>query len=333
VKRVISDIQGLGRVAAPGCGVVVVSQEVCGNRWLRNMKLLRSAIFADYLVVHFALPEVVFFSLLLFLIPFGRCRLVTLDFFVVRPASWQLPLVRWSLRRIETLLVYFRDSARFEDLYHIPHSRFRYIPFKINSWEAVQKAHTSDSAYVFVGGRSRRDFRTLFEAVKDMPWPVKVLTAAERDITPHGSSLAGLAIPPNVEMLYNDSDAAFFVDLMANARLVVLPIVKESAVQAGIGVYLLGMALGKCVIISEALGVGDVLTGDEACIIPPGDPAALREAVRRLWDDDRLREQYAARGYKYAIALGGEDQLRASVLSAIGVGTVVGVTLPLEARR
>src|SRR5581483_11023911 len=154
------------------------------ERWGRNFRLLRGALGADWLVINFSLPEVLFFTIWLYAIPFHRCRLATLDFFVVRPRSWMRPLVRWALRRIDLLLVYFRDSSKFQVLYGISTNRFRYIPFKVNSWELVQKAAIRDEGYIFVGGRSRRDFRTLFEAVRALPYAVKILTAREGDINP-----------------------------------------------------------------------------------------------------------------------------------------------------
>ncbi len=217
----------------------------------------------------------------------GNCRLVTLDFFVVRPPKWQLPVIRWALGRVYKLLVYFRDSASFEVKYGLPRSRFEYVPFKVNSWELIREAVISDGGYIFVGGRSRRDFATLFEAVKDLPYPVRILTAHEPELLPHGSSLAGLRVPANVEMIYKDTDRKLYVELMANARLVVLPIVKDSAVQAGIGVYIMGMALRKCVIISEGLGVSDVLQPHQACIVPPGDASALRDAIENALERRR----------------------------------------------
>jgi glycosyltransferase involved in cell wall biosynthesis len=316
--RIVTDIDGLNRAAASGTTVLTFSSQTDPGRWSRNFRLLKSAISADYLIIHFALAEVIFFTVLLFLIPFHRCRVATLDFFVTRPKRWQLPIIGWSLRRLDRMLVYFRDSARFEALYGVPRTSFQYIPFKINSWQLVQKAVVSDEGYVFVGGRSRRDFRTLFEAVEHLPCPVKILTAPAAELVRHGSSLEGLTPPPNVEIFYNDSDARTFVELMAKARLVVLPILSDSAVQAGIGVYLLGMALRKCIIISEALGVNDVLLNGEARIVPPGDPGALRQAIETLWHDQSLRETYAEAGYRYAWPLGGEEQLWSSVLRAVG---------------
>ena len=314
---IVSDIAGLERAARPGVEVETCSREQCPSQWRRNLRLLRRAVRADYLVIHFFLPEVLFFGMALALIPFRRCRLVTLDFFVVTPGRLMLPLARLALRRVALLLVYFRDSSRFQKRYGLPAGRFCYVPFKINSWERVLVTPVLDEGYIFVGGRSRRDFRTLFEAVRDLPYPVRVLTAHEPDIRPHGSTLAGLTPPPNVTMHFNDSDSAVFVDMMARSRLVVLPIVKESGIQAGIGVYLMGMALRKCVIISEALGVSDVLIDGQAYIVPPGDAGALRRAIGRLWNDPAERERYAEAGYRYARPLAGEDQLRRNIVEAV----------------
>ena len=46
--------------------------------------------------------------------------------------------------------------------------------------------------------------------------------------------------------------------------------------------------------------------------------AMLRKAIEELWKNDALRAQYADAGYRYAIPLGGEDELRRSVLGALG---------------
>jgi glycosyltransferase involved in cell wall biosynthesis len=124
-------------------------------------------------------------------------------------------------------------------------------------------------------------------------------------------------VPANVEIIYKDTDRRLYVELMANAKLVVLPIVKDSVVQAGIGVYIMGMALRKCVIISEGLGVSDVLQPNQACIVPPGSASALRKAIETLWNDDARRSAYAEAAYAYARPLGGDDNLRASILRAI----------------
>ncbi len=315
--KIATDIAGLERLTPPGVAVAYLppGQSIPARlAWLG-----RQARKSDWIVIHFSLPEILFLSVILFLLPARRARLVTLDFFSVAPSPRLLPLIRWALNRVHLLLVYFKDNRRFASLYGLPPERFRYVPFKVNSWERIQNAQPVESDFIFVGGRSRRDFATLFDAVQGLDIPVKVLTAREPDIVPHGSTLAGLTVPSNVEILYNDSDARFFVELMSQARLVVLPIRADARIQAGIGVYIMAMALSKCVIISRCLGVDDVLPPDHAVFVDPGDSAQLRSQIVRYWSDDAERRAIGDRARVYAWSLGGEDSLRRSILEAIGV--------------
>jgi len=319
LMKITSDIQGLERaVESPDTVVRVHSAATVPSRWKRNMALLLSALRSNHLVIHFSLPEVVFFDVLLFFLPFHRCRVTTLDFFAgdIRP-RYLRPLARWALNRVSRFLVYFKDASATARQHGIPASRFHYIPFKINGYELIRAATSHDEGYVFSGGRSRRDFATLFAAVEGLEYPVKLLTGQESELTPHGSSMAGLRVPTNVEILRNDSSMEYFVKTLMGSRLVVVPLLRGSGTQAGIGVYLQAMAAGKCLIISSGLGVSDVLTDSQAIIVPAGDPAALREAITTAWEDPALRERHATAAADYAIPLGGEDELRRSILRSL----------------
>jgi len=314
---VTTNIPGLHRVAPADLIVRTYSPAQIPNRWLRNFRLIFSALQSNHLVIDFELRDLAFFAILFFLLPGKRpCRLTTLDLFPGNPQKRALGFLRWSLRYVDRLLVYFRDTGHFELLFGIPASKFRYVPFKINGIERIRELLPTEEGYIFCGGRSRRDFQTLFEAVKDLPYPVKLVTSCEEEMNPHGSTLRGIVTPPNVEIIRRDSDQRFFLQCMSRATLVVLPLLKDCQTQAGIGVYIQAMALRKCVIISSGLGVRDVLT-DQAVLVQPGDPLELRTAIVRLWNDDLLRADYAERGRRYAMPLGGEDELYRSVLSAL----------------
>jgi glycosyltransferase involved in cell wall biosynthesis len=315
--RIVTDITGLDRVAGEAMKVRVYPSARYRREWTLRLRLLLAALRSDHLVFNFSSARMLFFVVALAIIPFHRCRLTTLDFFVGPLQGARLRLLRWSLRRVDRLLVHFKDSRIFQSQLGLPASKFRYIPFKINAIDVIQRAVVTDAGYIFCGGRSRRDFATLFAAIEPLGIPVKVVTSNERELNRHGSSLAGLRVPPNVEILPQDESSDFFVRTMAAARLVVIPIVRDSTTQTGIGVYLQAMALGKCTIISTALGVSDVLTGEEAVIVPAGDANALRAAIERAWNDAALRKRYGDAGRRYALPLGGEDQLRRSVLSAL----------------
>ena len=133
------------------------------NRWQRNLWLLFFSARADYLVIHFSLVEVVFFAV--FLWPF-RCRIVTLDFFAGGVRPWLLPLVRWSLRRVWKLLVYFKNPTIFVKLFGLSAAKFQYVPFKINAYELVLAEPHRDDGYIFSGGRSRRDSQLFSQPLK-----------------------------------------------------------------------------------------------------------------------------------------------------------------------
>jgi glycosyltransferase involved in cell wall biosynthesis len=155
----------------------------------------------------------------------------------------------------------------------------------------------------------------LFSALEELKYPCKVLPGDLAELSKHGSSIDIATVPPNVELLC-DETPEFFVEMMTGARLVVLPLLKDAVTQAGIGVYISAMALRKCVIISSGLGVDDVLD-DQAIIVPAGDRDALRDAIRLAWESEAVREEYARPAYEYAMSLGDANNLRRSVLEAL----------------
>lgn len=317
--RITTDIRSLGR-AAPEAEVRSYPPHQYPNAWVRRIRLLLSAVRSDHLVIDFSLLDVIWFASWLTVIPFQRCRITTVDFFTGDLSGIRLKLARWSLRRVARALVYFKDTSVFERKFGFSPALFHYIPFKINSVELIRQTPVTDEGYVFSGGRSRRDFATFFAAVEPLGYPVKVVTSTEAEMRPHGSTLNGVRIPPNVEIINNDPSAQFFVRTMAASRLVVIPIIPDVTTQAGIGVYLQAMAQQKCVIVSSGLGVSDVLTGNEACVVPAGDVDALRQAIQKLWSDDELRDRYAQAGFLYVAPLGGEDELLASIIAALPAG-------------
>jgi phosphatidylinositol alpha-mannosyltransferase len=68
------------------------------------------------------------------------------------------------------------------------------------------------------------------------------------------------------------------------------------------GVVLLeGMAAGTAVVASAIEGYLNVARADvDALLVPPGDPAALRDALRRVFDDRALRDRLVAAGRERA---------------------------------
>lgn len=270
----------------------------------------------DYVLLNGSGSLIFKLALLKWLIPFNPVKLVVLDILLSSPASVRgrvkTSIIRLLLKKVDLMLLYYRDTRGLQDVYGIPASKFRYTPFKINKIELVREALTSDGGYIFCGGKTRRDFATLFEAVKDTDLRVRVVTTDNNDIRQHGSYLDMSAVPPNVEVVILDGSVEQFITHLAGSRLVVMPIIPEIC-GAGIGVYIMSMALRKCVVITDIPGTSDTLPPDTAVIVPPNDPEALRVALSRAYHDEDYRSAFERAGYEYAWQLGGEDRLMHSV--------------------
>ncbi len=283
---------------------------------------IRRAMGSDYIVINCSPRDHFAFALAKTVWPFAKARIVSMDTVLSVPrreslsARTALLAKIFLFRRVHLFVEYFRDTLGYETHYGIPREKFRYIPFKINRFERVLTTHTFDGGYVFCGGNTRRDFKTLIDAVRDLPYPVRLVTMDERTIIGHGSSLDEHLLPSNVEVVRHDGSDTF-LDYIAGAKLVALPIKRENISASGIGVYLASMALGKCVVISQGPAVDQVVPDGAAVVVPPEDALALRAAIVRAYTDDVFRNTVAAAGRTYARSLGGEERLCQSLLEVL----------------
>ena len=97
--------------------------------------------------------------------------------------------------------------------------------------------------------------------------------------------------------------AARIDELFSACDALVLPaIVTETGDTEGLGVVLIeAMGYGKPVIASAAGGIIDIVAdGDTGLLAPPGDPAALANAIKRAMDQPEQLEQIAQRGTAFA---------------------------------
>jgi glycosyltransferase involved in cell wall biosynthesis len=315
---VTTNLIGLADISLPGFQFEVHPIRRPGGGFWARLAAARSVLNCDYALVNCSPADVLDLCLAKLLFPSLRGRIVAMDTVLPVPyvrtaVDWlKLGVKRLLFRQCHLFIEYFRDTRGYQRYYGMPASRFRYVPFKINRYEQVLCATTYDSGYIFCGGNTRRDFSTLIEAVRGLPIPVKIVTMSEKLIAAHGSTLDTGNLPPNVEVVRHDGGDDF-IDYIAGARLVVLPIKRENISASGIGVCLASMALGKCMVISEGPAVTGVIPPGAAIVVPPENSQALRAAILRVHEDNLLRQTVAASGKAYALGLGGEEQLCRSV--------------------
>ncbi|MBC8101280.1 MAG: glycosyltransferase family 4 protein [Cytophagales bacterium] len=199
------------------------------------------------------------------------------------PVLRVLPLVRWLMEGAGRIVCFSRAECETQaQLLRLPRERFVFAPAP---WQTipVTAGGSGDGDYLLAVGHSARDYPTLLEAVRTTDLPVILCVRGTSD-------LGRAVVPPHVRVRRRTgSDETN--SLVARARLVVVPL-RDTEYSAGQSVLLRAMAAGKAVVVTETAGIRDyVQDGRTAILVPPGDVAALRAAILRLWNDAAERER------------------------------------------
>jgi glycosyltransferase involved in cell wall biosynthesis len=194
------------------------------------------------------------------------------------------------------------------------------LPYQVDTafWSPPAAAD-GDAAVISSAGLEYRDYPTLIEAARGEP--LQAVIAAGSRWSKHRNSSRGIDLPGNVAV--TSLNYLGLRELYARSRFVVMPL-RETDNQAGITTILEAMAMGRAVIVSATRGQRDVVRGrlveadgvtgrviggpagfgiarplaeeETGLYVPPGDPAALRTAIRYLLDRPDEAERLGAAG-------------------------------------
>lgn len=248
--------------------------------------------------------------------------IVCVDLLLQVPYGWRARLKALAsailLRQVTRFIFFHRDTAPIERLFGVSRDRIRYVPFKVNDLPTIQRTVPRDDGYILSCGRSKRDYATLAAAVAGQPVEVRILVNPKEATVEHGSILDASTLPPNVQIVTDDGSPGSWIDWISRCSFMVIPLRADSLHPSGVSAYVVAMALGKCVVITEGVATRQLLDGGEAVIVPPHDAPALRSAIQRVQTDDAFRSDTAQRGQQYALALGDERRLAADIARSIG---------------
>jgi len=162
------------------------------------------------------------------------------------------------------------DRQQFPRAWGIPATRVHVTPFCYTISDLNGRV-TRDGP-VFAGGNSSRDYRALLVAARDLDAPVTVATTLPLHDVPQNVKAGSI---PHAE----------YERLTREARVVVVPLLGDTARSAGQTTYLNAMVLGKPLVVTDSPGVRTYIEhGASGLIVPPDDPAALRDAIRWMLD-------------------------------------------------
>jgi glycosyltransferase involved in cell wall biosynthesis len=183
--------------------------------------------------------------------------------------------MRFCLGAVDRCIVWASvERQRYAQAYGVSPEKFLYVPH-----HHTVKRYTfevGDEGYIFTGGNADRDYGLFFSAVADLSVPCVLATNRPQ-------LLAGLVVPSNVRVV--SVSPAEFRQLMARARLVVMPMRATLLHAGGQQTILNAMVMGKAVILTDAEGGADYIEhGKTGLLVPYGDVPALRQAIRYLWE-------------------------------------------------
>jgi glycosyltransferase involved in cell wall biosynthesis len=285
---------------------------------------LRGAFLAppfDVVVINSEPRQLLAFCLLRLLLPWTRRRIVSVDLVVQRPRNWREQIRLWVarllFRQVELFLFFFKDTRELERVYGIDRGKIHYIPFKINSRDRILTHPVSDEGFILSCGQSKRDYATLCRAMEGLPYSACILAPQPQSACKHGTTFDFQSCPSNVRWVTDDGSEASWVDWIARARCLVLPILPDTLAASGISTYLVAMALGKCVVITDSPATVRLVDSGEAVIVPPANPDALRTALTKVMEDPAFRQRVADAGHAYAIGLKDENRLAADIATEV----------------
>lgn len=248
------------------------------------------------------------------LFPWRRKPLVAVDLVLRKPVGLRYRaralIKRILLTRVHHFIHYFRDISGYTKYFGISPARSSYVPFKVNHRDIRLSPGELREEYIVTMGRSLRDYDTYIRAVAQLPYPAAIPEFCFESFEGKDQSFAWSRqnVPRNLTVLADSGSREDLVRNLGKARLVVIPTSASSLCASGLSTYLDAMYLGKCVIATSGPGTADVLT-DQALLVPAHDVVALRDAIRKAWEDDALRQRTAESGRAYAVSLGGEAEL------------------------
>lgn len=187
------------------------------------------------------------------------------------------------------------EAERFSAALGVSRDKFRFVPFHycLNDPELP----VSEGDYIFSGG-SCRDYQTLVRAVAGMPYRTVICTLQT-------SYFRGMDIPPNVEVM--SVSPGRFDELMAGARVVVVPLPGRDIHTGGHTIIVNAMKLGKPIIVLGRAEYKSYLEpGKTALLMSPGDSESLRAAIDRVFADPGFARFLARNAHEAAAAFSPE---------------------------
>lgn len=164
------------------------------------------------------------------------------------------------------------EVSYYQQILRLPRERIHYVPLGGYEVEASAPADLGQP-YIFSGGRSDRDYGTLFSAMPGVP--IRLVVNARK------FNVRGLVASPNITVNEFMATREYHA-LMAGAQFIVVPLA-EVPHAAGIVHIVQAMSIAKAIVATRTSSTVDYIQhGETGLLTPPGDVTAMRDAIMEL---------------------------------------------------
>ncbi len=197
--------------------------------------------------------------------------------------------------RLDRVLVYSTTEQRHAtEKLGFPEGKVERLYYHADTRFFAPDGSTPEAGLICSAGQLLRDYDTLIAAVRDLPVRAQIAAGSpwiDATLRPSGT------LPANVT--WGKLNRFELRKLYARSTLAVVPIL-QNEYQTGIATILEMMAMGKCVIATRTRGqVDTIVDGVTGVYVPPGDPAALREAIQSLLADSERAQRIGAAARRF----------------------------------
>jgi glycosyltransferase involved in cell wall biosynthesis len=201
------------------------------------------------------------------------------------------------------------ERERFPRTWHVDPERVLFTPYHHTLSDEDLAAPVSSDGGVFAGGDSLRDYRSLIEAMRSLPYSLTIATRRAGAELTHD-------LPANVTV--SALSSIEFKQRIASASVIVVPLEAREDRGAGQTTYLNALALGKPVIVTDVAGARDhILDGHTGLIVPPGDTRALEGALSALLGDPHRARQMGDAARRDVLDRFGPDRYVEQLLAVV----------------
>lgn len=184
-----------------------------------------------------------------------------------------------------------RQPRTYAQHFNLPEDLFIFIPYKATHSKTEHRTLPTLN-YIFAGGNTRRDYKTLSEAVRGTNVTL-IISTSRMSIINSIQETSNIIPLTAVEPSYSK--------LMAASRFVIVPMLPTGIRGAGETNYCNSMWHGKAVITMDDMSAEDyVVEGETGYIVPHGDVALLQKRILHLWNNREKAEQMGAKGQQLA---------------------------------